>query len=223
MPKLDPKIRTMLRIGITEDIKRLADALKEKVELDPNISVIWMCPNGQEALKILEADAEVDLILMDIRMPVMDGIEATREISGRWPQIPIVMSTVFDDEEYILQAILAGAQGYLLKDTQPLKIHEAIREALDGGAPMSPLIAGKALKLIRKNELESKVNIPEQYSLTTREVEILDLLVLGLVYQKIADQLFISYGTVRKHVEHIYRKLEVHGKVEAIRKVSHGK
>ena len=213
----------MLRIAITEDQARLAEALRAKVELDPNCKVVWIAPNGQVAVEMLDKEGPVDLLLMDIRMPVMDGIKATEAISQQYPELPIVMATVMDDADHILQAILAGARGYLIKDTPPRQIHQAIQEALQGGAPMSPLIASKALALIRGNREAPKTNIPEEYNLTPREAEILDLLVQGLTYQQIADRLFISYGTVRKHVEHIYRKLEVHGKMEAIRKINYGK
>lgn len=213
----------MLQIAITEDIKNLALALKARIELHPEMRVIWMRGNGREAVQALEAGEIPDVIMMDIRMPVMDGIEATTLISGKWPDIPIIMCTVFDDEEYILQAILAGAKGYLMKDAPPDKIHASVQEALAGGAPMSPLIAAKALKLIRGNQAAPTTSVPEEYNLTARETEILDLLVEGETYQQIADRLFISYGTVRKHVENIYRKLEVHGKVEAIRKVNERK
>lgn len=212
-----------LRIVIAEDKPRLAEVLRSKVELDPESVVDWIAPNGRIALEKLEAGGPADLMLMDIQMPVMNGIEATSIIAQRWPEMPIVMATVMDDADHILQAILAGATGYLIKDTPPRQIHRAIREALEGGSPMSPLIATKALALIRRNQEAPKTNIPAEYKLTTREAEILQLLVDGLTYQKIADQLFISYGTVRKHVEHIYRKLEVHGKMEAIRKVRDGK
>ncbi|MEM6271249.1 MAG: response regulator transcription factor [Bacteroidota bacterium] len=212
----------MITIGIAEDIRNLAEALRDKVQLDPELSVSWLAENGEVALQRLRAGEVVDLILMDIRMPLKNGIATTRELKQNWPDVAVVMSTVFDDEDHILEAILAGAEGYLMKDTPPARIHAAVREALSGGAPMSPLIAGKALQLIRKNDAAPKTSVPEQYNLTPREREILDLLIDGLSYQKIADQLFISYGTVRKHVENIYRKLEVHGKVEAIHKVSGG-
>jgi len=212
----------MLRIAIAEDQPRLAEALRRKVELDPNCHVVWVAPNGQAAVDRLTAGELPDLLLMDIRMSVMDGIAATKAIVQGWPALPIVMATVMDDADHILQAILAGARGYLIKDTPPRQIHQAIREALDGGAPMSPLIATKALALIRQNQQAPQTRIPEDYNLTPRESEILQLLVDGLTYQQIADQLFISYGTVRKHVENIYRKLEVHGKMEAIRKINHG-
>ena len=212
----------MIRTAIVEDISRLAEALKEKVELSSEYEICWIAGNGQQALDRLAEASEIDVILMDIRMPVMDGIAATKAISAEFPHIKVIMSTVFDDEGHILEAILAGAKGYLLKDASPKRIHTSIKEVLEGGAPMSPLVASKALRLIRQVEVMPKQSIPEKYQLTKRETEILGELVKGLSYQQIADHLFISYGTVRKHIEHVYRKLEVHGKVEAIRKVANG-
>lgn len=212
----------LIRIGIAEDNPRMAEALRAKVELVPEYKVLWMAPDGKEALRQLEEGNAVDLILMDIRMPNMNGIEATGLVQQQYPEIAVVMSTVFDDEDHLLGAILAGATGYLMKDTAPGAIHAAIQQALEGGAPMSPLIAGKALQLIRNQETPGKPEAPDRYQLTPREKEILALLADGDSYQKIADRLFISYGTVRKHVEHIYRKMEVHGKVEAIRKLNQG-
>ena len=213
----------MVQIGIAEDVPGLAEALRTKVQLDPEFSVRWMAPNGKIAIEQLEATGPVDLLLMDIQMPGMNGIDATRAIKEKWPTIPIVMSTVMDDADHILQAILAGASGYLLKDTRPREIHQAIREALAGGAPMSPMVATKALALIRRNQEAPQQTVAQDHNLTAREQEILECLVEGLTYQQIADRLFISYGTVRKHVENIYRKLEVHSKVEAIRKVQQGR
>ena len=213
----------MIQIGIAEDVPGLAEALRTKVQLAPEFSVRWMAPNGKIAIEQLEGTGPVHLLLMDIQMPGMNGIDATRAIKEKWPAIPIVMSTVMDDADHILQAILAGASGYLLKDTRPREIHQAIREALAGGAPMSPLVATKALALIRRNQEAPPQTVAQDYNLTARELEILECLVQGLTYQQIADRLYISYGTVRKHVENIYRKLEVHSKVEAIRKVQQGK
>jgi len=212
----------MIRTAIVDDIFGLSKALKEKVELSPDFEVCWVASNGEEALDCLKRDAELDVILMDIRMPVLDGIATTEIISTQYPHIKVIMSTVFDDEDHLLKAILSGAKGYLLKDAPPRKIHSAIEEVMEGGAPMSPKVAGKALQLIRQAEALPKMSIPEHYQLTRRETEILGELIDGLSYQKIADKLFISYGTVRKHIEHVYRKLEVHGKVEAIRKIANG-
>jgi len=152
---------------------------------------------------------------MDIQMPIMDGIEATRELKQKYPHIKVIVSTVFDEENYIMEAIMAGANGYLLKDERPEKLIEAIREGMDGGAPMSSSVARKALNLIRygvKDEEASEVN----FNLTKRETEILEQLATGLNYNQIAENLFISPGTVRKHIENIYQKLHVHNKVEAV-------
>lgn len=158
---------------------------------------------------------------MDINMPEMDGVQATEIIAQRWPNIKIIMCTVFDDEQNIFEAIMAGASGYLLKDEQPLKIHKAIYEAIEGGAPMSPMIAKKSLNLIRKGS-PSEITIEKDYELTKREMEVLEQIAKGLSYDQISDNLFISYGTARKHVEKIYRKMKVHNKIEAVEKAKKG-
>jgi DNA-binding NarL/FixJ family response regulator len=145
-------------------------------------------------------------------MPVMDGIEATRRIHHLFPQVKIVMLTVFDDAEKIFEAILAGATGYLLKDEKLEKIIAALEEAMEGGAPMSPIIASKAMQLIRgKIPQATQTN----FNLTEREIEILELISNGANYNQIAERTFISPKTVRKHIENIYKKLQVHNKVDA--------
>ena len=209
----------MIRIGIAEDIRRLGEALKQKIELSPDFKVSFIVENGQALIDKLEENHNVDVIFMDINMPVVNGIEATSFVCKRYPKIKVVICSVFDDEEHIFNAILAGACGYLMKDDKPEEIHRYIYEALEGGAPMSVEIARKALKLIRNGApAEPK---EEDYGLTTRETEILEHLATGLQYQQIAENLFISKGTVRKHVENIYRKLQVNNKVEAIQKFKH--
>lgn len=210
----------MIKIGIVEDIPQLANALKEKVELAPEMKVKHMAANGQEIIDLLQKDHNIDVLLMDIYMPILDGIAATEKITNRWPHIKIVMSTVFSDEHYLFNAIMVGATGYLLKDEPPAMIHKAIYEAIEGGAPMSKEMARKSLKLIRNNKKEIELNIAEEYNLTAREIEILEHLSRGNSYEQIADNLFISCGTVRKHVENCYRKLRVHNKLEAINKLN---
>lgn len=204
----------MVNIAIAEDIQGLAQALKEKVELNDEFVVRGLAPNGKELLQLLAEDSHIDLVLMDINMPEMDGIEATQALKQAYPHIKVVMSTVFDQEDYILKAIMAGANGYLLKDEKPLKLHLSIQEVLEGGAPMSSAIAQRALKLIRYGVESEEVN--ENYSLSKRETEVLEQLATGLNYQEISNNLFISPATVRKHIENIYQKLQVHNKVEAI-------
>lgn len=211
----------MIRIAIAEDISRIAQTLKEKVELSQDMQVQFIAPNGKELIHELMKSHNVDVILMDINMPEMDGIEATKQVGNRWPGIKIIMSTVFDDDENIFNAILAGASGYLMKDERPEKLHRAIFEVLEGGASMSPAIAKKALALLKfgvRTPVES-----EEFNLTKREVEILEHLAKGLSYDQIADNLFISSGTVRKHIENTYRKLQVNNKVEAVQKASQHK
>jgi DNA-binding NarL/FixJ family response regulator len=132
------------------------------------------------------------------------------------------MSTVFDDEQNLFNAIMAGASGYLLKDETPQKIHRSIYEAVEGGAPMSQMIARKALSLIKTGKPESLKTEQSNYGLSERETEVLEHLSKGLSYDQISDNLFISNGTVRKHVENIYRKLRVNNRTEAIDKAKKG-
>lgn len=203
-----------IRIALAEDIPHLQKAITDVLANFENAELIFTAPNGKEMLEKLN-DQKVDLVLMDINMPVMNGIEATEAIRKKFPDMKIVMLTVFDDGDSIFNAILAGANGYLLKDSKPARLIAAIEDAMEGGAPMSPDIATKALQLIRGNRTEP---LPEKndFGLTKRELEILEQLATGNTYQEIADKLFISAKTVRKHIENIYGKLQAHNKVEAI-------
>ncbi len=209
----------MIKIAIAEDLPQLADALKEKVELATEFRVKTVAQNGKVLIDSLQKDHVIDVILMDINMPQMDGIEATEIITNRWPGIKVIMSTVFSDEHYLFDSIMVGATGYLMKDEPPAKIHKSIYEALEGGAPMSKEIARKSLNLIKRGKPKKEMNLAEEYNLTLREIEILEHLSKGNSYEKIADNLYISYGTVRKHIENCYRKLRVHSKLEAINKI----
>ena len=210
----------MTRIAFAEDISSLAQAMKAKLELNKELQLKHVAANGKELLLQLEQDHNVDVILMDIKMPEMDGIQATAYIHNRWPQIKVIMCTVFDDDEHIFQAILAGASGYLMKDESPVSLFKAIEECLSGGAPMSPLIARRSLEMLRKGAPQVTASEKDDYNLSKREIEILEQLSKGLTYTVIADNLFISPGTVRKHIENIYRKLQVNNKVEAVKKAS---
>ncbi|MCB9279582.1 MAG: response regulator transcription factor [Lewinellaceae bacterium] len=204
-----------IHVHITEDQPRLAKMLRENLELSPGFVVSGWAENGEQLLAQLEImSAQPDIVLMDIKMPVMDGIAATRNVKNRYPQIKVVMATVFDDEANIFDAILAGADGYLLKDSPPDVIHQAMLEVLEGGAPMSPAIARKALVLLRKSQAPTPAT--EDHDLSPREIELLEQLSKGLRYDQVAANLNISTGTVRKHIEHIYRKLQVHNKTAAV-------
>ena len=155
---------------------------------------------------------------MDIEMPVLNGIETTQIVKQKYPQIKIIMLTVFDNDENIFNAIKAGADGYLLKEVNPEQLHKGIVETLNGGAAMNPSIALKTLKLLRNPIDIENPREKEDISLTTREVEVLEQLSKGLSYTAIADNLFLSPSTVRKHIENIYKKLQVHSKLEAVQK-----
>ncbi len=213
-----------IRVALAEDKPFLARAIKEKLQLFPDsINLVFEASNGQEMLDQLENHPGVDVILMDIEMPVMDGIEATAQISQRFPHIKVIMFTVFDDEQKIFQAIEAGAMGYLLKDEPPQAVHDALLMITEGGAPMSPTIATKSLQLLRDpSRARLKADTPD-YNLTKREIEVLEQLSQGLEYQEIATNLIISPATVRKHIENIYRKLQVNNKMRAVKKATeHG-
>lgn len=202
-----------IKIGIAEDQPLAMKAILQKLSQAENITIAFTATSGEEA-EIKASLYPVDIILMDIEMPIKNGIQATQSIKTSTPNIKILMLTTFDDDDKIFQAILAGASGYLLKEETKEQIITAIYNVHDGGAAMSPSIAMKALQYIQlhaaqQTQLTASI-------LSTRETEILQLLKEGMPYKQIADQLYISEGTVRKHIENIYRKLEVNNKVSAI-------
>ncbi|EDP97541.1 response regulator transcription factor [Kordia algicida OT-1] len=207
-----------LKIAIAEDNHFLAKAVIEKLSFFDDFVFKFKAANGAEMVGKLEANHNIDVILMDIQMPEMDGIKATEIIKEKYPQIKIIMLTVFDDEENIFRAIQAGADGYLLKEINAENIHKSILEVINDGAPMSPSIALKTLKLLRNPLTITEDEAIEKVKLTKRETDVLLQLSKGLNYNEIAENLFISSGTIRKHVENIYRKLQVHNKMEAVQK-----
>ncbi len=209
----------MIKVSIAEDNSLLAKSIQEKIGFfNDQLRFKYRAINGQDMLTRLEEDSNLDVILMDIQMPEMNGIEATKIITQRYPHIKIIMLTVLDDENHIFQAIQAGANGYILKDEPPQKLLDGILEILQGGAPMSAGIALKALRMLR-NPLENTDDVPlENIELSLRETEVLQHLSKGFDYKQIAENLHISPSTVRKHIENIYQKLQVHNKVEAIQK-----
>jgi len=168
--------------------------------------------NCQNVLRHVR-ETKPDVILMDIAMPGMDGIEAVRIIREHFPDLKILMQTIFQDNDKIFDAIVAGAHGYILKNTSPVRILDAIRETHEGGTVISPSIASKVLKMISN---PPQVPPKKTFDLTEREIEILRLLVKGLSYKMIGASCLISIDTVRSHIKNIYQKLHVNSKGEAI-------
>ncbi len=207
-----------LKIAIVDDNSFLIHAVKEKLSFFDDLQVKHTSLNGSELLAKLEENHVIDLILMDIEMPVLNGIETTEVVKKKFPQIKIIMLTAFDNDEHIFNAIKAGADGYLLKETGPQELYDGILETMDGGAAMNPSIAMKTLKLLRNPLNIDNQKDKEEISLSKREVEVLEQLSKGLSYTLIADNLFLSPSTVRKHIENIYKKLQVHSKIEAVQK-----
>jgi DNA-binding NarL/FixJ family response regulator len=208
----------MIKLAIVDDNTFLQKAIQDKLTFFDDIEIKFKANHGQELLEKLEVNHNLDIILMDIEMPKMNGIEATEAVKNKFPQIKIIMLTVFDNDENIFKSIKAGADGYLLKEVNPEELHTAIIETLNGGAIMTPSIALKTLKLFRNPEAYLDSENKEEYNLSVREIEVLEQLSKGLKYNAIADNLFLSPATVRKHIENIYTKLQVHNKLEAIQK-----
>lgn len=203
------------RIAIIEDNNFLIKSVKDKLSIFEDIQLSFTANDGMQCMEKLQTDKRTDLILMDIEMPNQNGIDTTKLVKQKYPQIKIIMLTVFDDDENIFNAIQAGADGYLLKEIPPKELHDAIVQTLEGGAVMTPSIAMKTLKLLR-HPLTIQPENPEAITLTTRETEVLEQLSKGLPYTVIAENLFISPSTVRRHTENIYQKLQVHSKIEAV-------
>lgn len=208
----------MIKLAIAEDNLSLANIAKEKLSYFDDVKIKYIAENGNILLAKLEQDSNIDLILMDIQMPEMDGIQATELVKSKYPQIKILVLTVFDDDINIFNAIKAGADGYLLKETPLDELYKGIQDTLNGGAAMNSSIAVRTLKLLR-NPITPDVPVEiEDIKLSDREIEVLEQLSKGLSYSQVADNLCLSLGTVRKHIENAYGKLHAHTKFEAIEK-----
>lgn len=213
----------MVKLAIVDDNVFLQKAIAEKLSFFDDLTCRFTACDGKELLDKLEVNAKIDLILMDIEMPKMNGIEATEAVKQKHPQIKIIMLTVFDSDENIFKSIKAGADGYLLKEVDPKDLHQGILDTMNGGATMTPSIALKTLKLFRYPIAFESAHEAEAVNLTAREIEVLEQLSKGLKYNHIAENLVLSVGTIRKHIENIYAKLQVHNKIEAIQKARNSK
>lgn len=211
-----------IRVAIVDDKQPNRVSLSERLNAAHSYEIVFMAVNGDDFLdkmKTCPPDNRPQAVLMDIDMPVLDGIETVKRASQLYPEIKFLMVTVFDDDDKIFEAIKAGASGYLLKDETGVVISNAIKEVIEfGGAPMSPRIARKALNLLMNaniNKAETIAN--EENDLSNREMDILRLMVDGYDYKVVAEKLNISPHTVRKHIANIYEKLHVCSKVDAVK------
>jgi len=209
-----------LRVAVFEDNHPLREMLFQLINGTPEMSCVGAFPDAANLVRKIE-QCTPEVILMDIDMPGISGIEAVSVIKEKFPAIQILMQTVFEDDERVFDSICAGASGYILKNFLNTKLVEYIKELQFGGSPMSPAIARKVLT--KMQSIPQHV-IPEQspdYHLTKREKEVLACMVNGLSYKMIADQLFISYETVRSHIKKIYEKLHVASLTEMVAKAIH--
>ena len=201
-----------IKVVIFEDNGSLRKSLFQLIDGSDGFKCVGAFEDCLDILKNIE-DTKPDVVLMDIEMPGINGIEGVRILREKYPDLKILMQTIFEDNEKIFNSILAGASGYILKNTSPTRFLDFIKETYEGGAPMSPSVATKVMKMVVEQSPNAKVN---NFNLTEREKEILSCLVKGMSYKLIADACFISIDTVRGHIRNIYEKLHVHSKSEAV-------
>ncbi len=183
------------------------------LRLEPDINVVATAENGMAAIELV-ARENPELVLMDLKMPILNGVEATRQIRLKYPEVKILVLTTYDGDEWVFEAIKAGASGYLLKDTPRDELIKAIRGTIAGGTYLHPAIAGKVLEQVSTRSTQSSKLITDK--LTDREVEILTLMTRGLSNNDLAEKLFLSEGTVRNHVSAILSKLGVSDRTQAV-------
>ena len=202
-----------ISIAIVEDLDVIRNGLKDFISLSTDFLVVGSFKTGEEALQQLPV-IRPDIVIMDINLPGMNGIECIRQVKDKSPSTQFMMFTVYENDDKVFEALKAGASGYLLKNTGLLQIAESVKELHEGGSPMSANIARKMVNLFRDTDKKT----PFLDLLSNREKEILQLLAKGLLYKEIAEQLTITTGTVRIHIHKIYEKLHVQNRTEAINK-----
>ena len=201
----------IIKILIVEDQRDLREGLQTLINFTPGFKCTGAFRTMEEALARVRHELP-DMVLTDIGLPGMNGIEGIRALKQMQPDLLILVLTVYDDNEKIFDALCAGACGYLLKQTEPSELLKSLREAVAGGAPMSPEVAARVIKLFREVRPPERVD----YDLTPHETRLLKLLVEGYNYVTAAEELNISYNTIKFHVRNIYDKLQVHSKSEAV-------
>jgi DNA-binding NarL/FixJ family response regulator len=205
-----------ITLTIVEDLDEVREGLKNFLALSPDFKVLETFKTAEEAVEDLPA-LQPDIAIMDINLPGMTGIECIRQLKPKSPRTQFMMFTVYENDEKVFEALKAGASGYLLKNTGLVAIIESLKELYQGGSPMSSNIARKLVNNFQDRARQE--NPAEITLLSIRENEVLHLLAQGLLYKEIADRLGISTSTVRQHIHHIYDKLHVQNRTEAINKV----
>lgn len=199
----------MIRILLVEDQLMVRQGLKLMIETDSSLKVVGEASNGQEAIDFLEKNV-IDVVVMDIRMPVMDGLEATRVIKRRWSSMKVLILTTFNDDEYAMKALSYGASGYMLKDAEPVLLSRAIRSCFEGGVPLEDHVAAKVVPRLLHKQKEVEVS----FDLTPREIDILRLVGEGKNNREIANELALSIGTVKNHITLILDKLDLRDRTQ---------
>ncbi|MBE9051385.1 response regulator transcription factor [Nostocales cyanobacterium LEGE 11386] len=205
----------MIKVLLVDDQNLIRQGLKALLELEPDLEIVGEAENGEQAIN-LSAQLQPDVILMDIRMPIMDGVAATREIQKRFVGIKILVLTTFDNDEYVTAALQNGAMGYLLKDTPSEELAVAIRAIYKGYSQLGPGIVKKLLTQFSTNAPTQSPPVPPSLAeLTPREKEVLQLIATGANNKEIAQQLYISEGTVKNHVTNILNRLNLRDRTQA--------
>ncbi|MEO8146410.1 MAG: response regulator transcription factor [Bacteroidia bacterium] len=206
-----------IRVTIFEDNKKYRESLAVLIDGSPGFTLAGAYPDANDVVNKI-TESEPDVLLMDIEMPGTSGIEALLDIKKHFPKLNVLMETVFEEDDKIFDSICNGASGYVLKNTPPARILDAIVETYQGGAPMSPVIAKKVLQLLQDKSKTPELKPTENFDLTPREKEILALMVSGMSYKMIAADRSITFETVRSHIRNIYEKLHVATMTEAVAK-----
>ncbi len=208
-------MKDLIKIMLVDDQRLMRDGLRTLMELEDDIDVIGEAENGAQALTLYEK-LRPDVVLMDIRMPEMDGVEATRRLISNWPEARVVILTTFDDNEYVFDGLRAGAMGYLLKDVSGDELAEAVRTVSSGGALIEPSVARKVVAefaRIAPPSPSEKQNLTE--ALSEREMEVLGRVARGLTNKEIANQLYLAEGTVKNYVTSILGKIGARDRTQA--------
>ncbi len=210
----------MIRVLICDDQAVVCDGLEMILNADPEIEVAATAHDGAEAIEKI-ATIEPDIVLMDLKMPGMNGIEATRIIQQKYPEIKVLVLTTFGDDEWVFDAIRSGASGYLLKGTSRHELVKAVKGTIAGETHVDPDVAGKLFNHVTRSNIPEKTNLTAE--LSEREIEVLKLLAQGLSNAEIAKRLYLTRGTVRNYVSQILTKLDVEDRTQAaILAVKHG-